>query len=382
MAGNVKDWWNASADNDRGSVPDFMPEGKTPIASVNEWSRESQAAVRLFYENMSWRDMGHTVNYVSDSSFEVNGGTGDGDISLYHVGQRVQMATTVDPTDYFYGTISAIDTGVSPPVVTTTEATVPVGVGHVALGIDPTGQPITTAAFTGAAFAKLDQDNLYTLDSNNQYFPATGNTFSFDAAGAATTDISKYRYTPQQSVTSWRRFANYYNNGAANVHYTNTDYPTELLQFSDASGQVRMQVADPATAGSEVTWKYGLRVHSAAGSQILVDGSWRNIDYGGSLGTGTQEWKDKTSSRSLGTTFTNGTTQPIQVNVGVLVAQTGVSSAAAYVGVATPNIQVWTMSEDSGGSRGTVSFIVPAGNRYQVTASSGTVYFWSELTTG
>jgi len=376
----VKNWENNAAGNDQGSVPQWAPEGKTPIASVNDIIRENQAAVRVFYENPEWRDMGHTIEYVSPNEFRVTGGTGSGDISLYVIGQRVRMATNVDPEIYFYGTISAIDAGVSPPVVTVSEGNVPVGITEVSLGLNPTGVPIGAAAFVGGNFVQLDADNQYTADSEVQYFPSSDSDALFDSAGVSTSDISKYRYADTHSTASWRRYANYYHNGTDAVHHTNVGYPTEFLQYSSAYGMVRLQVADPGPAGTKVTWKSGIRVRSDDNPQIFVGGRWEYISYGGSVGTGAQEWKSR--SRNMDQTYSNGTEQPIQVNIVVLSSAN--DDAIAYVGTGTPNVQVGRV--DAAGAvslRATISFIVPVGHRYQLSVNGGApaVSSWSELTT-
>lgn len=94
------------------------------------------------------------------------------------------------------------------------------------------------------------------------------------------------------------------------------------------------------------------------------------------IGVG-QTWQNVTSSRAIGTTYTNSTGRPIMV----IVSGTGgganglwgvtLNSAISYYTPSTYTTNVWTACE----------FIVPAGNTYQLSqqGSSVTLQNWSEL---
>lgn len=85
---DISTWENTAGGNDKTPVPDFLPEGGTPIASVNNWAREAQAAIRRFYEVIEWRDLGFTVAKDTDTSVAVQSGT----TSNFGIGQRVRLS--------------------------------------------------------------------------------------------------------------------------------------------------------------------------------------------------------------------------------------------------------------------------------------------------
>lgn len=99
----------------------------------------------------------------------------------------------------------------------------------------------------------------------------------------------------------------------------------------------------------------------------------RGSDNFDSVWGNAQTWQNVTSSRSLGTTYTNSTGAPIQVAVGCVG-----SSAIAQLTIGGVNCgQVGT----SGGTRAQLTGIVPNGATYSVSAASGTpsIESWAEL---
>jgi hypothetical protein len=120
-----------------------------------------------------------------------------------------------------------------------------------------------------------------------------------------------------------------------------------------------------ATAG---TWATAPSTIQGVGGQALA--ALSSIGYG-------QTWQNVTSSRAIGTTYTNSTGRPIMVIVsGTGVGANGLwgvslNSAISYYTPSTYTASVWTACE----------FIVPAGNTYQLSqqGSSVTLQNWSEL---
>jgi hypothetical protein len=86
-----------------------------------------------------------------------------------------------------------------------------------------------------------------------------------------------------------------------------------------------------------------------------------------------QTWQDVKASRASGTTYTNNTGKPIQVNV-----SSGPSTApqinATVGGVSVAS----TYTNSSGGAQVFASFIVPNGVSYVVTCTAG-FSTWAEL---
>lgn len=93
------------------------------------------------------------------------------------------------------------------------------------------------------------------------------------------------------------------------------------------------------------------------------------------LGMGGETWQNVAGSRSLGSTYTNSETYPIMVSV-----SNGVNNGPTYTYVYINGTQISRQSYDANGTYGvgTVWFIVPPGATYQVSGSSGVVY-WYEL---
>lgn len=91
------------------------------------------------------------------------------------------------------------------------------------------------------------------------------------------------------------------------------------------------------------------------------------------LGYG-QTWQDFTASRFNGSTYSNGTSKPIEVSVSVVNANT-ISALWCFVGATYT-----AMTGDLNGRRAGASFIVPPGQTYTCAWNgSNSLFFWSEL---
>lgn len=92
---NISTWSPVAADNNKAGPPDFFPEGQTP-ASLNDSCRELQAAVRRYYENPEFRDLGHSPTQLSSTEFTVPSDL----TAVYHANRRLQItdATTLYAT--------------------------------------------------------------------------------------------------------------------------------------------------------------------------------------------------------------------------------------------------------------------------------------------
>lgn len=99
--GNISTWSTTAASNNQ-TPPDGWPEGMAPSA-VNDTARETHAAVRRWYEDHSWVDLGHTVTYVSASSFTIATDV----TAQYHFGRALKMYGSTMGTLYGYVTSTA-----------------------------------------------------------------------------------------------------------------------------------------------------------------------------------------------------------------------------------------------------------------------------------
>lgn len=90
-----------------------------------------------------------------------------------------------------------------------------------------------------------------------------------------------------------------------------------------------------------------------------------------------QTWQNMTSSRSIGTTYTNSTGKPIVVTI----AATGNGANGLFGITLNSAVTFYSPSAYSGGAWTSVTFIVPNGNTYYTTqqGSNVTLQIWMEL---
>lgn len=146
-------------------------------------------------------------------------------------------------------------------------------------------------------------------------------------------------------------------------------YPMGLNFYRSSAVRAQLAISyGSSTSGAGVYYR-----QSAGGLT-----TWsRLLEAGEALGQ-KQTWKNMTSSRVLGTTYTNTTTKPIQI-----VALVGPSSAANV----TPRFTIDAMpiagNYTSGANQYTLtaSCIVPPGSTYNLTVANGTaaIVSWYEL---
>jgi hypothetical protein len=79
-----------------------------------------------------------------------------------------------------------------------------------------------------------------------------------------------------------------------------------------------------------------------------------------------QTWTDVTASRVAGTTYTNSTGRPIQINISAVFAGTTVTVGGVNIGTSSTTQRTF------------LSFVVPNGATYSVTALTAG-FSWAEL---
>ena len=94
---NISEWSTTAASNNSAS-PDGFPEGMAP-SGVNDSAREVMAAVRTWYENAQWIDLGHTATFASATSVTIATDL----TATYTVNRRVRLVAATPGT--IYGTI-------------------------------------------------------------------------------------------------------------------------------------------------------------------------------------------------------------------------------------------------------------------------------------
>jgi hypothetical protein len=117
---------------------------------------------------------------------------------------------------------------------------------------------------------------------------------------------------------------------------------------------------------------------STSGNVLTSNGTtWTSAAASPSIGVG-QTWQNVAGSRASGTTYTNSTGKPIMVNAGSTTTGVATSGISATVG-GVKVVEFLTRGDSGWPIRHTASFIVPNGNSYVVTITSGTLNFWAEL---
>lgn len=157
---------------------------------------------------------------------------------------------------------------------------------------------------------------------------------------------------PATSQTEWEVFLN-----AAALTYDNPLYIENNVIKIRAASQTQTGVSRFATS-AEVNAKSNV-------SATVNPANVTTIAQSTDLGVG-QTWRNVTGSRTTGATYTNNTGKPITVAISVVVG----GSSSFYVN----NVEVGHVNDFTG----TITFIIPNGNTYRLTAVS-TLRIWAEL---
>lgn len=134
----LKDWSTTALNNSTVGSINFA-EGQS-AGSLNNSARQLMADSRTFYEEIEWRDWGHTITYLTSTSFKV---TGDY-TSVYHAQRRVRAVGTSTGTIYGAITSSSLSGGETTVVVTWDSGSLTNETLAVSLGISVTGRPYET----------------------------------------------------------------------------------------------------------------------------------------------------------------------------------------------------------------------------------------------
>lgn len=137
--------WSTTAANNNAATPDGWPEGQAP-STVNNCGREMMAAVRTWFEDAQWLNLGNTPTRIDNDTITIAGDV----TATYTVGRRLKFvgATTG------YATISASSYGAPNTTidVVNDSGNIPTSLVSVAVGIlTPTSSalPVGSASFTG-----------------------------------------------------------------------------------------------------------------------------------------------------------------------------------------------------------------------------------------
>lgn len=151
-------WHTTAADNAAAGTINWA-EGQSP-ATVNDSARQTMADVRLWYENMEWRDWGHTPVYSAATAFTISNASSLS--SIYSVNRRIK---TIDAGGTSYGTI--VDTtwvSSTQTVHVDNSVSLTNPLTSVAVGFDIANSPIHAAGVLNAA--RTDTANTFTVSQN------------------------------------------------------------------------------------------------------------------------------------------------------------------------------------------------------------------------
>lgn len=130
---NISTWSTTAASNNSAS-PNGFPEGMAP-SGVNDSARENMAAIRTFYNNIEWRDWGHTPTRTGNTTFTVPTDV----TAIYTANRRIKCTDS----STLYGTISSSVFGaVTTVTVTLDSGNLSASLTAVAVGLDVTNTPI------------------------------------------------------------------------------------------------------------------------------------------------------------------------------------------------------------------------------------------------
>jgi hypothetical protein len=128
---------------------------------------------------------------------------------------------------------------------------------------------------------------------------------------------------------------------------------------------------------SAMTAASAAEIVSAIGSTAVTNATTAT-NASNILGASSQAYTDVTSSRALGTQYTNSTGKPIMVVIWLgsgAVSQTDLSAVVNGVGPF-----IFGHNTNSGGGVGTTgSIVIPIGATYTITANNGSITSWYEL---
>lgn len=198
------------------------------------------------------------------------------------------------------------------------------------------------------------------------------------------------------SALSWNVGDILYSTNTAQTTGTSTGNPNTAFQAStiDASGLIMANggitaggttTVDTLTVNSPLTANDGISTTTLDASGLITANGGIDIPnasagnnpvaYQQSIGGTAQSYVDQTSNRALGTTYTNNTGRPLFVVVNINIDATQSEGAVGYINgnqvaeFSNPNTSVLSV---------TISLIVPPGNTYEFTVSSGGLNAWYE----
>ena len=209
-----------------------------------------------------------------------------------------------------------------------------------------------------------DLNNMGQLDSTNTW--AQAQTFSGGLSGALTGNV-----TGNVSGTLTGNVTGNVSGTAATITGVNT-----ISHGGTNNGSLAVTAGGVVYTDGSAFQNVGA---GTSGQVLQSNGASAPTWVGGNIGVG-QTWTDVTSSRALGTTYTNSTGKPIQLGVTIQFP----SASNAVVSYSVNGTVIGTLGDNSGSQPALllpIQIIIPNGATYAVTTTTGSpsISKWWEL---
>ncbi len=304
---SIKDYSTTASSNTA-----LFPEGMNP-GSVNNSARQVQADIREFYETPQWRDLGHTVTYASTTTFTISGDK----TSQYVATQRIRCYGTIMGT--LYGSI--VSSGYSSPNTTVTvtldSGSLTSNLSAVALGVDPSNDPIPASAIKGISITNTELDKTAVTGQSS----VTAATDDY-VLGSDTSDTGNLKKFTVQSVADKAGLS-----GSIAITGTSTEAAYITLAEDTDNGTNKVKVQAPASISSD----YTVTLPASAGtvaltSDIITLGTYTALSGGSVDFTGIPSTAKRITINFVGMS-TNGSDSP-RIQIG----DSGGIESSGYVG--------------------------------------------------
>lgn len=162
--------YSVTAANNNSASPNGFPEGMA-AAGVNNSAREVMAAIRRWYEEAEWVDLGNTPTYATSTTFTIAGNV----TSTYHVRRRLRLTDS----STLYGVITA--SSYSAP-----NTTITVALDSGSLSGSLTAVAMAAQSAVNPSIPVLDED---TMTSNSALLPPSQQSAKAYIDSAITTEL-------------------------------------------------------------------------------------------------------------------------------------------------------------------------------------------------
>ncbi len=232
----LKDWSTTAGDNDDADASINWLENQAP-STVNNSARAMMAAIRTWYNDYEWRDLGHVPTRTGNTTFTV-----PTDLTTTYTAGRVIRCT--DSTT-IYGFITASSFSSVTTVTISASSNLSASLTAVALGPEVTNRAISPFGIRWNKGTDIASASALTIPKDGNYFDVTGTTTvtSITTLGVTGMPII-FRFTGILTLT--HHATDLFLPGAANITTAAGDHGI-FIEY--ASGDWRCISFIPATVG-------------------------------------------------------------------------------------------------------------------------------------